>query len=70
MVLFKVVNSPRISHGLNARNLQVSSCITFKIRNTLHEIEKYQIANPLKTYSLNTFATNQNKLLKELKKFK
>lgn len=48
----------------------VSMYTAFKIRKTLPEIEKYQNAHPLKTDSLNTFITRQNKLLEELKKFK
>ncbi len=48
----------------------VSTYTAFKIRKTLPEIEKYQNAHPLKTDSLNTFITKQNKLLEELKKFK
>lgn len=48
----------------------ISTYTAFKIRKTLPEIEKYQNAHPLKTDSLNTFITKQNKLLEELKKFK
>lgn len=48
----------------------VSTYTAFKIRKTLPEIEKYQNAHPLKTDSLNTFITRQNKLLEELRKFK
>jgi uncharacterized protein (DUF3084 family) len=44
--------------------------ITFKIKNTLPEIEKYQNAHPLKTDSLNNFINKQNQLLNELKNLK
>ncbi|ASE61300.1 hypothetical protein EGY07_08605 [Chryseobacterium indologenes] len=42
----------------------------FKIRKTLPEIEKYQNAHPLKTDSLDSFISRQNKLLEELKNVK
>jgi hypothetical protein len=42
----------------------------FKIRKTLPEIEKYQNAHPLKTDSLDSFISRQNKLLEELKTLK
>ena len=44
--------------------------ITFKIKKTLPEIEKYQNAHPLKTDSLNNFINKQNQLLNELKNLK
>jgi len=44
--------------------------ITFKIKKTLPEIEKYQKAHPLKTDSLNNFINKQNQLLNELKNLK
>lgn len=56
---------------INKNNETLNNLYTaFKIRKTLHEIEKYQSAHPLKTDSLDHFIKKQNKLMEELKNIK